>query len=134
MIEIKQNILFSNDRFYAAINSRDLNSMRELWGPGKVKCIHPGWKPIIGFNKVIESWESIFIGNQSPNILCRTPEIEVWSEIGIITCFEQIGDQYLCATNIFCFISEEWRMIHHQAGPVRISPDKFSELKNHSLN
>jgi len=134
MIESKQNILFSNDRFYVAINNSDLISMKKLWGTGNVTCIHPGWKPIIGSNKVIDSWESIFSGNQSPNIICRDPKIQLWSDIGIVTCFEQIGDQYLCATNIFSSINKEWRIIHHQAGPVRINPDTFSELKSPSLN
>jgi ketosteroid isomerase-like protein len=44
-------------RFYAAVESGDLDEMTALWQPGsQTLCVHPGFGPVRGTAKVLRSW------------------------------------------------------------------------------
>ena len=42
----------------------------------------------------------------------------------IVICFEEIAGQYLIATNIFVREGNDWKIVHHQAGPTAGQPDE----------
>src|SRR5207302_2215423 len=51
----------ANARFYQAFETLDLARMELVWARGEhVKCVHPGWPILIGWDAVRSSWESIF--------------------------------------------------------------------------
>ena len=120
-------VLFANDRFYAAFQSRDLEAMDQLWARrAAVACIHPGWPALSGRDDVMESWRGI-LGGQSPAVTCRNAEAFVAGESAFVTCYEVIGDGLLVATNLFVREDGEWRMVHHQAGPCNMPPETLEE-------
>jgi ketosteroid isomerase-like protein len=44
-------------RFYAAVESGDLDEMTELWQPGaQTLCVHPGFGPVLGTATILRSW------------------------------------------------------------------------------
>ncbi len=43
----------ANSRFYRAVEDLDLPAMESLWQhDGWVRCIHPGWDALIGWEQV----------------------------------------------------------------------------------
>lgn len=112
-------VIFANDAFYAAFAGRDIAAMNDAWSrSAQVTCIHPGWPPLSGRATVMKSWRSILLSANSPDIVCRNPQAHVHGNIAYVVCFEQIGEAFLIATNIFVREGGGWRLLHHQAGPT----------------
>ena len=121
-------VLFANDAFYAAFQSRDLEAMDGLWASAApVACIHPGWPALSGREDVMDSWRSILNGDSPPDIRCRNAEAFVHGESAFVICYELVGGGVLVASNLFVREEGQWRMVHHQAGPVNMIPDSLKE-------
>ncbi|MDO8479545.1 MAG: nuclear transport factor 2 family protein [Candidatus Rokubacteria bacterium] len=55
----------TNARFYRAIESRDLDAMEAVWlHADYVRCVHPGWGLLSGWDTVRQSWAAIFKDNR----------------------------------------------------------------------
>ena len=51
----------ANARFYQAFETLDLARMERVWAHDEhVKCVHPGWPILIGWEAVRSSWATIF--------------------------------------------------------------------------
>ena len=51
----------ANARFYRVFETLDLRQMEEIWAHGEhVRCVHPGWGLLAGWEAVRDSWEAIF--------------------------------------------------------------------------
>jgi hypothetical protein len=51
----------ANARFYEAVSSQSLTEMEAVWSHASwVKCVHPGWELLTGWDKIRESWDNIF--------------------------------------------------------------------------
>ena len=51
----------ANARFYRVFETLDLRQMEEIWAHGEhVRCVHPGWGLLTGWDAVRQSWEAIF--------------------------------------------------------------------------
>src|SRR5258707_14805087 len=51
----------ANARFYRVFETLDLRQMEEVWAHGEhVRCVHPGWGLLTGWDAVRQSWEAIF--------------------------------------------------------------------------
>lgn len=126
-------VLFANEAFYAAFESRSVEDMGRVWSENKpVSCTHPGWQTLYGRQDVMESWNAILSNPESPNIECRAQRVIIYGEIAIVTCVEEIasGDQepeFLSATNVFVRTGSVWTMVHHHAGPVHLEADLLDE-------
>ena len=60
-------VLFANEAFYRAFADRDIAAMEEIWASeAPVACIHPGWSPVIGRERVLASWRAILANPASP--------------------------------------------------------------------
>ncbi len=121
-------LLEANERFYAAFNGRDLVALAELWDDsGPVACIHPGWRALTDRHEILESWRAIFQGGGPATIDCRAPEALLLGggggeQLGMVVCYEAIGNALLVATNLFREVEGNWRLVHHQAGPCNEPP------------
>lgn len=117
-------VLFANERFYTAFAEGDSEAMEDLWAKqGAVCCLHPGWEPLHDRAQVIASWNAIL--QSPPPVLCAAPRVLPMGPDGAgVVCWEAIGQDYLIATNLFRREAGVWRIVHHQAGPVRGAPPK----------
>ena len=112
-------VLAANQAFYRAFAAGDVAAMDALWARrAAVSCTHPGWAVLRGRDAVMESWRVILESPGRPQIRCRDAAADVIGEAAFVTCYEDVDQGILAATNVFVREDGEWRMAHHQAGPT----------------
>lgn len=110
-------VLFANEAFYLAFSAGDESAMDALWArTAPVCCVHPGWRPLSGRDEVMASWRAILGGGQPGYIRSRGPKVYLHGEMALVTCYEQVDENLLAATNVFVREQGEWRLCHHHAG------------------
>jgi ketosteroid isomerase-like protein len=123
----------ANERFYHALENSDLDEMSEIWlHEDWVKCVHPGWDLIIGWEKVCESWDQIFTNATGMRVSATDIEVRVDGDFALVNCHENLAlfldstsapvSARTAATNLFQRIEGQWRMIHHHASQVPEAP------------
>ncbi|MCH8028390.1 MAG: nuclear transport factor 2 family protein [Candidatus Dadabacteria bacterium] len=127
MSNILELVLECNDKFYSALSDGNLELMESVWlHDDKVKCVHPGWDMVKGWDAVKESWDAIFFTGGPLEVRTSNVELEVCGKIAMITCVEHISHKvgskirtgFALATNFFERNGDKWFMIHHHASPV----------------
>lgn len=117
----------ANARFYRAFESQDLAEMDQVWAHGEqVRCVHPGWAMLEGWEAVRQSWEAIFKGSGEMRFTLGDVQARGSGDVGWVTCSENILSQVrgniavttLLATNVFERRGGEWRMVLHHASHV----------------
>jgi ketosteroid isomerase-like protein len=112
-------VLAANLAFYAAFNAMDIGAMERVWlDSDDVTCIHPGWNVLRGRDLVIESWRGILSNPAQPKIMIGGENVSFAGTVAIVTCRELVAGSPLAAANVFVQEAGEWRMLHHQSGPV----------------
>lgn len=123
----------ANERFYRALEKADLDAMADVWLHAEwVKCVHPGWDLLIGWERVRASWAAIFGGGTGMRVAAEEVAVRVEGDFALVSCYEQLAvflDRTSAptavrttATNLFQRVADEWRMIHHHASPVPGAP------------
>ena len=137
-VDSKISVEQANAAFYRALESSVIERMDDVWAhEAWVRCVHPGWDMIVGWQRVRESWIMIFEGGQK----MRASPSEVWvsitGDLALVTCTENItvfndasfDSAQATATNIFINREGRWLMIHHHASPIPlILPDSSSDI------
>lgn len=119
----------ANERFYGALEAADLEAMSEVWlHTDWVKCVHPGWELIIGWDAVHDSWERIFAGSGGMRVSAREVRIKIAGDFSWVSCTENLAifldnssapiTATTTATNLFHRIDSKWLMVHHHASPT----------------
>ncbi len=117
----------ANARFYRVFETLDLRQMEEVWAHGEhVRCVHPGWGLLTGWDAVRQSWEAIFKHSEEMRFSITDINAYVEGVFGWVTCTENILSETrgkisvtsVLATNIFERSAGEWRMIHHHASHI----------------
>ena len=120
-------IVEANARFYRAFESLDIAEMDQVWAHGDhVRCIHPGWCLLVGWDAVRQSWDAIFEGSREMRFSIADVRPHVDADLGWVTCTEnilshargQVAVTSLLATNVFERQGGEWLIIHHHASHV----------------
>jgi len=120
-------VVDANARFYRAFESLDLGEMQAVWSHGDhVRCIHPGWCLLAGWEAVRQSWDSIFNGTREMRFSISDVRPYVEGNLGWVTCTENILSDArgrvavtaLLATNVFERLGGDWLMIHHHASHI----------------
>jgi ketosteroid isomerase-like protein len=118
-----------NERFYRALEELDLAEMEQLWlHEPWVRCIHPGWDVLVGWERVRESLEQIFASTGWMRVTPTECDVHVFGDVGMVACAENItasrdadvGVAVAQATNLFRRTPEGWRMFHHHASPAPV--------------
>jgi ketosteroid isomerase-like protein len=119
----------ANASFYRAVEDLDVEAMDRLWlHEGWVRCIHPGWDLLVGWDLVRQSWEQIFSGTQWIRVIPTSVDVCVLGEVGMVGCAENItatsdGDVGVAvaqATNLFLMTPDGWRLVHHHSSPAPV--------------
>ncbi|MCL4538932.1 MAG: nuclear transport factor 2 family protein [Bacteroidetes bacterium] len=122
----REEVLRANRSFYRAFEDYDISSMQEVWSNGDyVRCTHPGWKTLIGWSEVRQSWEGIFSNPTMMKFELHNVQIDIVNTIALVSLIEEItsvsteGTQKfkVVASNVFEQKGARWQMIlHHGSG------------------
>ena len=119
-----ESVTEANQRFYEAFSSLDIQKMEEVWEASeRAMCVHPGWRPLTGWETIRESWESIFENANLMHFNVTDVKVVVEGDCAWVSCLENItsvvesrANQYFVwATNVFVRAESEWRIVHHHA-------------------
>jgi hypothetical protein len=80
--------------------------------------VHPGWNVLEGRAEVLDSWHSILGNPNQPRIVTGGATASVFGDIAVVICRELVAGSPLVATNVFVLETGDWRLLHHQSGPV----------------
>src|SRR5436189_6477073 len=81
----------ANAGFYRAFEALDLCAMEEVWAHGEhVKCVHPGWPLLTGWEAVRASWEAIFANTQEMSFTLTDVRAAGDGDLASVTCTEHI--------------------------------------------
>jgi ketosteroid isomerase-like protein len=121
----------ANARFYRAFEALDLAEMEKVWAHGDhVKCVHPGWPLLAGWDNVRASWEAILNNTGEIRFTVGDVQVAVSGSLAWVTCTENILSQVrgrvsvtsVIATNIFQREADGWKMVLHHASHVLGAP------------
>jgi len=127
-----EGLVEANARFYRVFESQDLARMDQVWSHGpNVKCVHPGWPMLIGWEAVRQSWAAIFENTEEMRFTISDVRAETVGALGWVTCTENILSDVrgrvavtsILATNLFTRVEDAWLMIHHHASHVLSSAE-----------
>lgn len=116
-----------NRRFYEAVSKQNLLVMEEIWAHDPhVRCVHPGWRLLEGWDAIRDSWRTIFTSSICLTVVPEEPRVTVLGPTAIVTCREKISTVTLDgstvsaaeATNVFERRDGRWHLIHHHASPI----------------
>ncbi|MDF1792295.1 MAG: nuclear transport factor 2 family protein [Thalassobaculaceae bacterium] len=117
-------VVFANEAFYLAFATRDLKSMEEIWSrDAPITCVHPGWRPLIGRDEVMESWATILGNPAAPAVEFRNARAFLYGDVACVLGYEVIQEDVLAASNTFVKEGVSWRLVHHHASPVVNRPE-----------
>ena len=115
------SVLAANEDFYKAFNQKDLTLMDDLWATSdNISCIHPGWNVLQGREAVLESWHGILSNANQPRIVVGGATVVFSGNAAVVLCRELVAGSPLAATNVFVKHGEDWKLLHHQSGPVSV--------------
>lgn len=127
----EEAVLAANRTFYAALHALDLSLMTEVWLHADwVKCLHPGWDLLMGWDEVQGSWQEIFRSTEQMMVSVTRPLIQVVGNVAWISCLENVTTAYendftsalVEATNIFLRHDGRWLLVHHHTTPLAEPP------------
>jgi len=120
-------VLQANAAFYKAFSSKDLTLMESVWlHSDSVKCIHPGWHLIVGWQDVSETWKTIFDSGGLFHAEALDEEAYVIGDVAWVICTENLThkmrDEIVTGaaqtTNIYERVGGVWLLTHHHASPA----------------
>ena len=115
-------VLAANLSFYEAFGSLDIDKMDGVWEKSeRVLCIHPGWRLLVGWEQVHQSWAAIFDSSTLMHFNITGAHALVNGDSAIVSCTENISSVVdgrasnfaVQATNAFVRTAEGWRIVHH---------------------
>jgi ketosteroid isomerase-like protein len=128
-------VLSANLSFYSALRALDAAMMAQVWSHEDwVKCLHPGWELIMGWDKVRESWEKIFQSTEQMMVAISRPLVHVAGDVAWVSCLENVTSSFqndfssalIEATNIFQRRNARWLLVHHHTTPLVQPPPDVS--------
>jgi len=131
----EEEVLAANRAFYSALQTLDASLMRQVWLHAEwVKCLHPGWDLLVGWEEVRRSWEEIFRSTEQMMVSIGRPLVHVAGDVAWISCLENvttaaqndISSALVEATNIFVRRQGRWLMVHHHTTPLAQPPPEAS--------
>ena len=127
----EEEVLAVNRTFYTALHTLDMSLMAQVWlREDWVKCLHPGWDLLVGWDEVHRSWEEIFRSTEQMMVSISRPLVHVAGDVAWISCLENVTTAYqndfssalVEATNIFQRRQGRWLLVHHHTTPLAQPP------------
>jgi len=115
----------ANRAFYRAFADGDLSAMEAVWSHGAhVRCVHPGWPMLEGWERVRASWARILAGpDGNLGIIVGDVQVRATGDVAWVACVERLSasdlDTAMIATNVFERDGAGvWHMVQHHASPI----------------
>ncbi len=135
----EEEVLNANRMFYAALHSLDLSLMTKAWAHEDwVRCIHPGWDLLVGWDEVEASWQQIFSATDQMMVAISRVILHVSGDVAWVSCLENVTSAHqndfstalVEATNIFQRSKGRWLLVHHHTTPLAgPSPDASAPVQ-----
>ena len=113
------------EAFYRAMREGDSEQMRRTWldSPGAT-CIHPGAIPLIGYDAVTRSWNTILDASSGIRVNYEPRSRFAVDRLVIHVGLEVIkvpgdGTVLVSVTNVYELTGEGWKMRLHHGAPVQ---------------
>ena len=123
----EEKVLPANLAFYEAMRSLDIARMEAAWlQEDWVRCLHPGWELLLGWDEIQRSWAAIFQSTGQMLISISRPLVQIVGDTAWVSCLEDItttqADGFSTAlietTNIFVRRRGRWLMVHRHTTPL----------------
>jgi len=123
----EEKVLDANQNFYSALQDLNLEEMEAAWlQENWVRCVHPGWNLLEGWEAVRESWQQIFENTHFMRIAIGIQAVHVENSAAWVCCTEKIStvaedhfeSVYVQTTNIFERRNGAWFLVHHHASAL----------------
>lgn len=120
-------VLEVNANFYRAFESLDIQRMAAVWARGDhVRCVHPGWSLLSGWEAVKASWELIFANTKEIRFTLTDVRVQIRGPLAWVVLTENLLSQVqqdvtstsILATNIYEKTNGVWKMVHHHSSHV----------------
>ena len=114
----------ANAAYYDAFERKDFATMASLWEPSvRTVCTHPGWPPIHGTDKILQSYASIFNGPQTLQFILTNELVVADGTLAYVSIDENLVDESgstssTSGLNIFSWNDGRWLMVVHHASPI----------------
>jgi ketosteroid isomerase-like protein len=127
--EERVRVLEANRRFYEALTQMNEPAMHDVWLHEEwVRCVHPGWPQVEGWDAVRQSFAQIFENTGSLRITVSRTSVHVEQDMAWVSCIEKISSSnpeaidtvYAQATNLFVLRDGHWRMVQHHASHLPV--------------
>jgi ketosteroid isomerase-like protein len=134
----EEKVLEANKNFYRALQSLNLEEMEAVWLQEEwVRCVHPGWELLEGWEAVRESWQQIFETTRFLRVSVGLQLVRVERNLAWVCCTEKISSaaegrfetNHVQSTNIFRQQNGGWYLVHHHASaqPAAAGKQALSE-------
>jgi ketosteroid isomerase-like protein len=106
--------------------------LHEPW----VRCVHPGWEMLTGWQSIRKSWSNIFKNAAYLKIHASKVTVHASGDVAWVVCTENIASAQdanyqtatALATNVYHKVGAAWLLVHHHASPVTVNvPVQTSE-------
>jgi len=120
-------VLAANLAFYEALRSLDIARMEAVWlQEDWVRCLHPGWELLLGWEEVQRSWAAIFHSTGQMLISISRPLVHIVGDTAWVSCLEDvtiaqtdgISSALIETTNIFVRQRGRWLLVHRHTTPL----------------
>lgn len=116
-------VLAVNQRFYDALEARDLHAMGAVWEHSDdTVCVHPGWTILRGWPAIHDSWDRILNGPGHNQFILTNTSVRVEGDTAWVVLDENLmTDSHagtIACTNVFHHNGNEWLMVIHHGSPI----------------
>jgi SnoaL-like domain len=120
----EEKLLEANKNFYRALQSLSLEEMESVWLQEEwVRCLHPGWDMLEGWEAVRESWQQIFESTKFLRVSVGVQAARVENGIAWVCCTERISSAaegrfetaYVQSTNLYMLRDGNWYLVLHHS-------------------
>ena len=131
-------VVEANRKFYRAFESLDLEQMEQVWLKDRqIVCIHPGWRKLVGWGPVMESWERIFDGVFEMSFELGEVDVIMTGDLAVVVVEENLTQRgydgtmktQVLTTNTFERLGNQWFMVMHHGSPVLEPPGSEPQLQ-----
>ena len=125
-------VIKANRAFYRAFESLEIEQMEALWlREQRIVCIHPGWRRLVGWGPVMESWERIFKSAFEMKFELGDINVTINDNLAVVVVEENLTQRgydggtrsQVLSTNVFERVEDKWLVVLHHGSPVIAPPD-----------